>query len=728
MTTAVYIAQPVGRLLLTSLEGGKDKCTGICTKNEPKIVPKQTLRYRVETETTVEDLQISSNIEPGTVIGAHYEVRQMLGSGGMGVVYKAWHQDLNRFVALKVLHKHYATDDELVQRFLREARATSVLQHKNVVSIFAMGKCDVFGPYMVLEFVDGRTLGGLLEERTRLSVDDAVPIFKQICAALQHAHEAGIVHRDLKPSNVMLVETEHGLLTKVVDFGLATVIPQGQTIQHLTATGSIVGDPHFMSPEQVRGERLDARSDIYSLGCLMYECLTGKTPFEGENSLATMMKRLQEEAPPFPRSLALPDAFEEIVMMALRSAACDRQDSAAEVAQQLDMAIAGTFQKPRKRRRSSAGMPAITGERRRNPLRISIVYGVAALALIWGGCFAVLHLNTSEPAAEEEPPAHAEGLIKHAELILFGKLTQSQVPWVEQLLQDAYKSAKTHGKPKTMAIAADDLATLYAKSDIGRAWPWIDEADRLAERAQEPSLKNHNSELRLNCYLQTGQYKRAEDLLKTVDPNIGNWNSRGSFDAAAAKAECLYRCGHPDEAIKLLESQDWLHRFPAWQDSACLLASLYLKTGNPERTYDVMKRAQSDKKLVGYRKSSILSFGAALFAHAGDLKRARELLDAAQPYADFEYHQYSHARLMLELAESLKSADLSRQTAALEKLFTFYEEGDFLDISRSELQYVQDLYLKACGNDSDKKEQIRARAAKLRRFSGIDAYRSSYIY
>jgi serine/threonine protein kinase len=229
------------------------------------------------------------------LVDGRYEIIEQLGSGGMCTVYRARHVTLQREVALKVLQDKLLSSDDAVQRFQREAVAVSALNHPNIVQTFGAGLWGT-RPYMAMELLSGLSLQELLNKERRLSTDRALPIFKQICSGLQHAHEQGILHRDLKPSNIMIT-TDGG--TKIVDFGIAKILPEsGKEMQKLTQTGDLIGTLLYISPEQLMGRPLDARSDLYSLGCLMYEVLEGKPPFTGEGPFEVISKHIGEPASP----------------------------------------------------------------------------------------------------------------------------------------------------------------------------------------------------------------------------------------------------------------------------------------------------------------------------------------------------------------------------------------------------------------------------------------------
>lgn len=231
----------------------------------------------------------------GTTLSDRYEIIELAGKGGMSAVYRARHLLTQKTVALKLMHSYLLTDNQAVRRFHQEAKAASRLQHPNAISVQDLGVTDDGQPYLVMDYLEGWSLSEVIKLAGKIDVDRALHIFSQACGALAHAHENSIIHRDLKPSNIMLIRSdEDSDFVKVVDFGIAKIMPEGGEGLKLTTTGEVFGSPLYMSPEQCNGQPLDQRSDIYSMGCLMYEALTGKPPLEGNNILETMHKQMHE--------------------------------------------------------------------------------------------------------------------------------------------------------------------------------------------------------------------------------------------------------------------------------------------------------------------------------------------------------------------------------------------------------------------------------------------------
>jgi serine/threonine protein kinase len=234
----------------------------------------------------------------GSILGGKYEIGAFLGAGGMSTVYKAKHVLTGKIVAIKLMHGKLLNDATSLRRFQQEAKAASRLNHANAITVHDMGIAGE-QPYLVMDYLDGEPLSATIRAAGKLEPKRAVHIFIQACDALSAAHKMGIIHRDLKPSNIMLV-VHDGLpdYVKLVDFGIAKITAQEGDAQKLTTTGEVFGSPLYMSPEQASGRSLDVRSDIYSMGCLMYEALMGHAPLEGDNVIMTLFKQLSEMPPP----------------------------------------------------------------------------------------------------------------------------------------------------------------------------------------------------------------------------------------------------------------------------------------------------------------------------------------------------------------------------------------------------------------------------------------------
>jgi serine/threonine-protein kinase len=286
----------------------------------------------------------------GRVVDGRYRVQARLGVGGMGVVYRVEHLHLGKTAAMKVLSPDTATKPEMVRRFRLEAQSVSKLNHPNIVQTFDFGQADG-ALYLVMEYIKGEDLSSLLRREGPWNFARAARFFMQVCSGLTEAHEAGIVHRDLKPENLMLVrrrdDAEHA---KVLDFGLAKLRERAPAERAISTGGQVIGTPYYMAPEQVRGEDLDARADIYSLGATLYRVLTGVPPFDAPSPLSVLSKHLTDDVVP-PRSRApgqsLPPDADRIVLRAMAKSVDDRYASAAEVQRDLERALASPGADPK---------------------------------------------------------------------------------------------------------------------------------------------------------------------------------------------------------------------------------------------------------------------------------------------------------------------------------------------------------------------------------------------
>lgn len=231
-------------------------------------------------------------------INSRFEIHSCIGQGGVGIVYKAMDLQCNKLVALKLLFPERVPDAQSVARFQREAKAASLLDHPCLTKVYESGIAESGQPYLVMELVEGTTLATKIAQEGQLSIDETLKIFISVCDGLAHAHENNVLHRDLKPSNIMLTTSgDSSLGVKILDFGLAKIQrPPDKESLHITQTGQVVGSPFYMSPEQARGVGIDHRSDLYSLGCSLYEALTGGPPHVGQSPVSTLLKR--EKDPP----------------------------------------------------------------------------------------------------------------------------------------------------------------------------------------------------------------------------------------------------------------------------------------------------------------------------------------------------------------------------------------------------------------------------------------------
>ena len=280
----------------------------------------------------------------GKVLGDRYEILEKIGGGGMALVYKAKCGLLNRFVAIKVLRTEFTDDEDFIKKFKRESQSAASLSHPNIVSIYDVGtQEDIY--YIVMEYVKGQTLKDLIKAKGALGTEYATSIALQISAAIDHAHKNHIVHRDIKSHNILIKDDSSA---KVTDFGIARAVSSST----ITNTGNVIGSVHYFSPEQARGGYTDEKSDIYSLGIVMYEMVTGRLPFEGESPIAIALKHIQEE-PIRPTKInpKLPKSIEDIILKCMEKDTNMRYDNAEEIISDLKQSMVmpnGDFVKKKK--------------------------------------------------------------------------------------------------------------------------------------------------------------------------------------------------------------------------------------------------------------------------------------------------------------------------------------------------------------------------------------------
>lgn len=369
----------------------------------------------------------------GSTVDGKYRVEERLGQGGMGSVYRVTHLYLNKQFALKAISSHVESD-VAVQRFQQEAKTATLLSHPSLVQVHDFGVLEDSTPYLVMDFIDGITFAELLKQQGPISVDDVPILFSQVCFALLSAHECGIVHRDIKPGNIMLCtkipKSAEGSV-KIVDFGIAKLLfREAGEIQALTRTGEIFGSPLYMSPEQCTGDLVDHRSDIYSLGCVLFEMLTGTPPYVGPTALNTMMLH-DTGKPPTLKEASLgkefPPRLEGVVAKMLARSPGDRYANIGEAALSLTNACAGigSQSSSNKSVKSTHSKPAITVSLSSQQL-VLLVSTTAILSAILGALgmkFIDLNnqglMNKSDPAISTNAspkgtiPPHGETTTTH---------------------------------------------------------------------------------------------------------------------------------------------------------------------------------------------------------------------------------------------------------------------------------------------------------------------------
>ena len=310
----------------------------VAKKPQKKRCPKCHREFPLQSVICSADSTLLILVQEDTPLGAlladKYRVLNEIGRGGMSVVYKGMNENLDLEVAIKILQSQLVSDPTSVKRFQQEAQAASLLKHENIIKMYDFGIHDG-RPYLVMDFLVGDSLSDIIRRDNQVECERAIRIFVQATDALAHAHRHGVIHRDLKSSNIMLVNEGEKLdVAKVVDFGIAKLLPNsGRQSQNLTQTGEIFGSPIYMSPEQCMGHILDARSDIYSMGTMVYESLTGYPALMGKTIVETMEMQVRETPRPFAEvraDLQLPKELETIVFRSLEKKPENRYQSMEE--------------------------------------------------------------------------------------------------------------------------------------------------------------------------------------------------------------------------------------------------------------------------------------------------------------------------------------------------------------------------------------------------------------
>ncbi len=299
-----------------------------------------------------------TELKAGDQVG-EYRIEGPLGEGGFGSVYKAVHPLIGKRAAIKVLHLEFSAQPEIVSRFVDEARAVNQIRHRGIIDIFSFGALADGRHYYVMELLEGATLHAYLEQRGALPIAEALPILRDIARAIDAAHATGIAHRDLKPENVFLVFDDAGVSVKILDFGIAKLLgekPAGSK----TRTGTAMGTPCYMSPEQTRGVNVDRRTDVYAFGVMTFELLTGKLPFDADTAIDLMVKHMHEP-PPAPSSVSpgVGTALDEPILKMLAKNAEDRPPSLVAAIEAVARAAGMTMQSAASLPRSAQGAPEL---------------------------------------------------------------------------------------------------------------------------------------------------------------------------------------------------------------------------------------------------------------------------------------------------------------------------------------------------------------------------------
>lgn len=642
----------------------------------------------------------SPTLEPGDTLGARYEILAVLGRGGFGAVYKAHDRSLDRTVALKLIHPNLAEDGTALERFKREILLSSRITHKNVVRVYDLGEIDDV-KFISMQYIEGRDLSTLLADG-RLPFDRVLPLVRQMAEALRAAHEAGVVHRDLKPQNVLLDTDDRVYIT---DFGISRTLEGGNT---MTETGTLVGTLSYMSPEQARGEVPDHRSDIYALGLILYEMLSGEQPFATENPLSSLMRRVHEELPIIePATVDAPPWLTQLLGRAAARELDDRYASIDELLADLDER---TVTRPPRRRPATASRP------------LRIVAAVALLALASVGAWSLL--GSRDPSV----PAAAPEVTASIVLAPFeNATTREDDAWIRGGLPDLL--AKQLGAYPTLRVvdplrareAVDDLVLDASRpGDLARLGALYD-ADyvltakfyRSGRRLKlESNLWRAGAAEAIEDRRFTAEGATDDDLFAMIGSLAGNLRGelqlgarrRGGTDLTTDSVEALrayseameaMRDGADLEAVASLEAA--LAVDPGFAMARARLAETLDRLGRADEALEQARRASVElQDASAYEAAAIRSIQARLNGDddaAASALRERVALTPNDPEA--------HIALALHLEE----------TAALDDALRALRAAAELDPSHPVARYTTGRVLVKLGRESEALDEFDAALA-----------------
>jgi tRNA A-37 threonylcarbamoyl transferase component Bud32/tetratricopeptide (TPR) repeat protein len=620
---------------------------------------------------SVELLPVKQDPLIGVTVADQYEIIEVIGSGGWSVVYRARDIRLQRIVAFKVLRTDLVSTADKIQRFEKEARLASSFSHPHICTIFDYGILPSGQPYLVLEHLSGKSLDRLIREKGTLPVSSLVSLMKQTANALQAAHLRGIVHRDLKPGNIMVVEEQGQELVKVIDFGLAKSYDVKSSDQ-LTQTGLTIGTPAYMSPEQVKGIDLDGRSDIYSLGCIIYELLTGKQAVGGHSVFETMHNQL-EVMPALPESEEIPLPLKTVTLTCLAKDPIDRYQNMRELENDLD-----SFEKKGKLGARKKNVFAKL-RRQRVALPVAVAVFVALLTMAafkWTANVGTTPAVTVDQTwdnrlpeltrlsiADDMPKAHelanqwvaelkSQGKEHSPEMVKLAKLMHKlsmqgdtlekramALPYIT-LVREAEKSRFPHGSDEYIRASREAVNSALA-CDFTKASPYIQDLvasteakyGKESKEACEPRYELAWNLFGVLKYAEAEkEYESLAKLAAKYYPPRDNFNVRiwgdmswlycnsGKFDKAQAAAEKAIGLMSPVTPIRLRRDSYWT------------AAGVECKCHKFDKAEAFYREAMALSKTIDTRDvpTILVDMGRCLFA-AGKYKEAEPILADSLP-------------------------------------------------------------------------------------------------
>ncbi|MBQ8972607.1 MAG: protein kinase, partial [Clostridia bacterium] len=455
----------------------------------------------------------------GRILSGRYVVEAKVGSGGMAIVYRGYDKIKKQTVAIKVLRPEYEQDEEFVRRFSREAEAASKVSHDNIVNMYDVGT-DGDLRFIVMEFIDGRTLKEMIRDKGRIEPNRAIPMAIRILAAVDHAHRNGIVHRDIKPQNILV--DKHGRV-KVADFGIAR-LKTAQTTQLQTENAAALGSVHYFSPEQARGEVADEKSDLYSVGVVLYEMLTGNVPFDGDTPVAIAIKHMTEPPKSLRQSVnGVSKALDEVVMRALCKDPARRYQTAAEMAADLRLAVKtprGGFVKypqeggaePQEPEKERAGR--VRRRDRRFVKRIVAVVGsliVLSLIVLAGWYLLGVQGKIVVPELVGKRREEAVRLLEENDLIAT----------VEVGYNEEYEAGLVYEQSVAQGVRVDGGALVGLKVSAGSQWYYLDSFVGQTEQQVQEYMQQNGGSAEFE-YILADDQPTGQVLAQSLEPGYQN--------------------------------------------------------------------------------------------------------------------------------------------------------------------------------------------------------------
>lgn len=614
----------------------------------------------------------------GTVVDERYELIERIGEGGMGTIYKATEIELQRVVALKILHATLIGNDESIARFMREGKALASLSHPNLLKFYRFGVWSNSWPYIATEWIDSQSLQKLVTDREHLSIQDSIQVAIQVCKGMQAAHHAGIIHRDLSPNNIMVNQADLSQV-KVIDFGLALLVSAtNSSADKLTGTGMLLGSVHYMSPEQCAGSRVDERSDIYSLGCVVYHMITGSPPFSADNAIAMMKHHRDERPKPLKESLPradIPAGIERCLLHAMSKSPETRYQSMEQFAIDLASVAAGQGD------HIAAPEQLTKSPRRPHRLVIAMLVPMTVMAaLLW------MHEHTTRLQERIDFETQSRRAARAPSLTIQRRLRADNVCelYSEQQLEKYYREwLLTYGNDLNLdsCQARAKLAKLYDKEGTEAV-----ESSKLKARAYRDGLQLLDQQIKAgdtnNAALTTSilaELVNSEDqseqgLLRIID-KLGKNPNEPFYDAvnrARSWLSALYMRQKKyalalNQIDKALATSGNYSQPPAqrleWQvRRASCLGSLNRKAEARKQNAEALEYAVNEVEFGEAQKLDLLSSYEQLKDFASELSACNSLeawIKEKEMHSDFGAAFYVHKATALEgLSRSLEAYEL----------------------------------------------------------------------